>query len=79
MKKDHRKTDHKIPDIPYEKAKAILARHLCGWICGHDCPVDHMLTDADLIIKEMWDEGIRFSERQTTESSVGGFYHVTTS
>lgn len=69
----HREEDHIIKGAPYFKAKAILARHLCGWISGHGAPLEHFLVDAQIIMDEMHEQGIRFHVVGETSNSSDGF------
>lgn len=57
--KPHKAEDH-VVDGPAEedKAKQVIARHLCGWLVGHRGPVDHFLVDAEMIVEEMREEGV---------------------
>ena len=63
---EHTYGDHVISGSPYDQMKGILARHLCGWITGHHGPADnadnanHFLEDAEMILNEAHDHGIRF-------------------
>jgi hypothetical protein len=56
----HGHADHVIGGSPYETMQRLLARHLCGWISGHGAPVDHFLADAELIMHEAHEHGVRF-------------------
>lgn len=71
----HSNEDHVIEfsDSPYGQMRAILARHLCAWITGHAAPVDHFLTDADMILNDAHVEGIRFHTARVTANSTDGF------
>lgn len=70
---DHGEKDHSVDSkIPYERAKQVLARHLCGWVTGHHAPLDHMLIDANVILEEMHESGVRFHLLGTTSNSLDG-------
>lgn len=64
---DHEKEDHVVSGSPHDQMRAIMARHLCGWISGHGGPIDHFLVDADLIMEEAHDHGIRYHLDAGTE------------
>ena len=52
---------HDVIGSPHERMRRILARHLCGWITGHRVSDDQQfLFDADLIMREAHEAGIRF-------------------
>lgn len=58
---DHTEDDHRIDStVPIDRAQQVLARHLCGWITGHHAPLDHMLPDAEMILKNLHQAGVRF-------------------
>lgn len=57
---EHRAEDHAIAGSPYEVMRAVLARHLCGLVCGRVAPVEHFLVDAGRILDEAHQEGVRF-------------------
>jgi hypothetical protein len=56
----HEASDHVIAGSPTEITRAVLARHLCGWIQGHHGSVDDLLPDVDMIMDDLRDEGIFF-------------------
>lgn len=60
MADHHEASAHTIEGSPHEQMRRVLARHLCGWISGHGAPVDHFLGDADLILRDAHEQGIRF-------------------
>ena len=73
---EHARGDHVINGSPYDQMKGILARHLCGWITCHSFgPVDHFLEDADMILNEAHDHGIRFHLASETGSEADGFVY----
>jgi hypothetical protein len=59
----HENSDHEIFGSPDEQMRAIMARHLCGWISGHGAPLDHFVVDAEMIMEEARKGGIRFQQR----------------
>lgn len=59
----HGKIDHIIEGTARDMAKAVLARHLCGWITGHSAPLEHFLIDANLIIEDMDAYGLEVIRR----------------
>jgi hypothetical protein len=65
--------EHKIGDSPYERARDVLARHLCGWITGHGAPEDHFKADADLILADIREAGVRFHLAGATENTYAEF------
>lgn len=72
MTKEH---SHPINSkIPYDRAKQVLANHLCGWITGHGAPEGHFDTDAEQILSEMHEAGIRFHLLGHTSNNIDGFF-----
>jgi hypothetical protein len=69
----HTDQDHIIEGSPYGRARAVLARHLCGWISGHSAPLDHFNIDAENILEEMHIQGIRFHLVEKSSNSLDGF------
>jgi hypothetical protein len=57
---NHLRDDHEIHGAAIDQMRGLLARHLCGWITGHNAPLAHFLVDADLILNEADSIGIRF-------------------
>lgn len=72
---DHEASAHDVAGSPHEQMRGIMARHLCGWISGHSAPVDHFLADADLILAEAYDNGLRLhlAKRNGAYSSSDGY------
>lgn len=70
---NHDKSAHVITGSPYEQMCRIMARHLCGWISGHSAPVEHFVADADLIMREAHEHGVRFYLASSTENAGAGF------
>lgn len=62
----HTNDAHEICGSPREQMRRVLARHLCAWITGHTDPVEHFLSDADLIMRDADDAGIGFHFLQAT-------------
>lgn len=58
---DHKAGDHEVTGDAEEQMRRIMARHLCGWISGHGAPVNHFLIDADMIMEEAREHGIRYT------------------
>lgn len=56
---DHKREDHVIGGGPEDQARAVIARHLCGWITGHTGPVDHFIADAEMILHDLRVQGLR--------------------
>jgi DNA-binding transcriptional LysR family regulator len=56
----HEASDHVIGGSSTEITRAVLARHLCGWIQEHHGSVDDLLPDVDMIMDDLRDEGICF-------------------
>jgi hypothetical protein len=70
----HNREEHDTSSkMPYERAKQILARELCSWISGHGAPATHFLSDAELILESMHQEGVRFHLVGNNANSVDGF------
>lgn len=72
----HERSDHEVSGSPHEVMRRILARHLCGWISGHEAPVDHFLVDADMIMREAHEHGVRFAIVDETSNHSAGFVEV---
>jgi len=73
---NHDAVDHQISGSPYEQMRAVMARHLCGWIGGHGAPLDHFLVDADMILAEAHAQGLRFHFAGPTENMLDGFIYT---
>jgi hypothetical protein len=73
---DHSAADHEISGSPYERMRRVLARHLCGWIVGHNAPHDQFLHDADIILRDAHEAGIRFHLATPTGSPTDGLVDV---
>lgn len=76
MNGSHDPSGHPIAGSPHEQMRALLARHLCGWLSGHTAPDGHFLVGADLLLNEAHLHGIRFHFAGVTESAVDGFCSV---
>ena len=75
---DHSDGAHIIAGSPHEQLRRIMARHLCGWISGHGAPIDHFLADADLILREAHEYGLRIHAAGLATNDLDGFVEVVT-
>lgn len=66
---EHSADDHEISGSAADQFRAVLARHLCGWITGHYGPEDHFLADADMIMEETHARGLRITWAQSLEEA----------
>jgi len=73
---DHSPDEHVVTGSPHERMRRIMARHLCGWISGHHAPVDHFLADADLILREAHEHGLRIHSVGATSNDIDGFVEI---
>lgn len=73
---EHNRDDHAISGSPHEQMRGILARHLCGWITGHAGPVNHFIADADMILEDAHQHGLRIHVADLTSNSADGFLSV---
>lgn len=53
---------HVITGSPYDVARAVIAQHLCGWLSGHTAPLGHFEADAETVLMDLIEAGVRLSK-----------------